>query len=66
MFYSDRCQYDKMPIRIVINTTIHARVSVIQFYDIDNVTFELVIKYQQVIDGLPSIIRYDHDRSIAP
>jgi hypothetical protein len=40
--------------------------SVIQFYDIISKSTSLFLLHQQVVRGLPHIIRYDHGREKAP
>lgn len=66
LFYGDRCQYEKATILINVNMTFTSSVSVVQFYDIDTSSLELLIQHQQVYDELPRTIRYDHGRPVAP
>ncbi|CAF1067220.1 unnamed protein product [Adineta steineri] len=68
-FYGDRCQNEKMDIQIKLNLDSIdklPRASVIQFYDVDPITYKLLIQHQQVIDGLPFSISYSHGQITAP
>jgi hypothetical protein len=65
-FYGSHCQHQKTPIRIILNITTTARISLIHFYDVITLTHELIIQDQLLIDGVPSSIHYDHGRSLAP
>jgi hypothetical protein len=64
--YGDRCENEKVAIRITINMTRQGLASVFQFYDVNNKTFQLIIRYQQVTRELPTSIRYNHGQSQAP
>ncbi|UJR20169.1 hypothetical protein I4U23_023301 [Adineta vaga] len=66
-FYGDRCQFEKIAIRIEINmTSISIVSSVIQFYDFTLPTMILHLVYQQVLYGLPQTVRYNHGENIVP
>jgi hypothetical protein len=65
-FYGSHCQHWKIAIRIILNMTMTARLSLIHFYDVITLTRKLVIQDQLLIHGFPSSIHYDHGRSLAP
>jgi hypothetical protein len=69
-FYGDRCQHAKMPIQVILDTNnlteLSARVCTIQFYDVVSNTLELVLRHQQLFEGFPSLISYNHDDFVAP
>ncbi|CAF1530044.1 unnamed protein product [Adineta ricciae] len=65
-FYGDRCQYEKVSIRIAINASISAAASVIQFHDIFAKSLSFVARHQEVVRGVPDVIRYHHGQQIAP
>ncbi|CAF0981912.1 unnamed protein product [Didymodactylos carnosus] len=72
-YYGDRCQYEKISIKIhlnIENLTSSSKneilASVIQYYDTDNITFDFILKYQQVYSLTPSNFEYYHEQIIAP
>jgi len=50
----------------VSNITESPRVSTIQFYDVDSRSLELLLHHQQIHEGFPSLISYNHDGFVAP
>ena len=68
-FYGDLCQNEKSSIYITIaNFSLmnDALASVVQYYDVNNVTFELALRYQQVSRGIPIHVQYRHSQIEAP
>jgi hypothetical protein len=68
-FHGDRCQHENMAIRIRLNTSAIVelpRASTIQFYDVNNITLELVLQHQQATKGFPSYIYYVDRLKTAP
>jgi hypothetical protein len=68
LFYGDRCQHAKMAIQVRLNTSTIAqspRASTVQFYDVNPKTLQLILQHQQLTQGFPSSIYYNHDRIIA-
>ena len=67
-FYGNRCQYEKVSVRIQLNiaTTFFPRATVIQLYDILFPYLTLQIKHQKVHEGLPLMITFYHSDDQAP
>ena len=65
-FYGDRCQYEKSKIQFRIELATIATVSTIQFYGVLEESFALLPYQQQVIHGLPQIIRYNYEEHKIP
>ncbi|CAF3974713.1 unnamed protein product [Rotaria sp. Silwood1] len=68
-FFGDFCQYEKSSINIHLDTfslpnTILA--SVVQYYDADNITLNLILRQQQLFIGTPSHIHFRHTQIEAP
>ena len=60
------CEQSRFTIQINLRTTSKAVVSVIQLYDVDPYTLQLLIQRQQLISGLPTAVRLYHRKTIAP
>ncbi|CAF1414436.1 unnamed protein product [Adineta steineri] len=65
-YYGDYCEKIKLSIYINLNMSRHTLASIIQFYDVRLSKLQLLIQHQQVVSGLPTSIRYNHDRILAP
>ncbi|CAF3891152.1 unnamed protein product [Rotaria sp. Silwood1] len=66
-YYKENCQNEKLSIRIELNmNSSQAEASVIQLYDVHSASLDLLLQHQQVYHGIPAIIRYDHERALAP
>ncbi|CAF3375038.1 unnamed protein product [Rotaria socialis] len=68
-FYGDMCQYEKSSINIQLETVVLLNTtlaSVVQHYDVDNITFELILRQQQWFSGTPSHIHLRHSQIEAP
>ncbi|CAF2187919.1 unnamed protein product [Rotaria magnacalcarata] len=67
-FFGEYCEHEKIAVRIEIRGQEIAQVqaSIIQFYDFIFPRMDLSIQHQKVARGLPSIVRYDHDRTVVP
>jgi hypothetical protein len=46
--------------------TLPARATVVQLYDLETTSFQLILRHQQVYDGIPSKINYYHSDIYAP
>ena len=68
LFYGDRCEREKMSIRVnIVNLTVTESITVVaRFYDVHNRSLELQFIHQQVYKGLPSTILYNHDQKLQP
>jgi hypothetical protein len=68
-FYGDLCQNPKSAIHIEISSFPFANdtlASVIQYYDVDNVNFKLILRHQHVSFGIPTRLQFNHDQTEAP
>jgi hypothetical protein len=66
-YYMERCQLEKIPIRIELNmTNSQIQASVVQLYDVHMGSLDLLLRHQQVYFGIPSIIQYHHGQTSAP
>ncbi|CAF1486919.1 unnamed protein product [Adineta ricciae] len=67
-FYGYRCEKRKSFIQIDLNMTdpITPVVSIVQFCDIRGISLEIVLQDQQLINGLPSTISYNHPEMKVP
>ncbi|CAF1136975.1 unnamed protein product [Adineta steineri] len=60
-FYGDRCQWTKSFIGIDLNMTDHkAIISVVQFCDVFRTSYEILVQDQQLINGIPLTVSYNH------
>ncbi len=66
--YGDRCQYEMASVHVNLNMTrtLPVRATVVQFYDFETPSFQLLIQHQQVYHGIPSMINYYHSNIHAP
>ena len=64
--YGDRCQHERAMVRIHLNMTETALVSVIQFCDVYAASLELLVQHQQLFQGLPRTIQYNHGLAKTP
>ena len=65
-FYGSHCQLKKSSIRLFLNENLHYAAAVIQFFDFDWISLDLLLVHQQVHRFLPGLIEYDHDQRTAP
>ena len=66
-FYGDQCEHKKLTIQIRINMTITATISNIQMYRVFLYpSFLISLQHQQVMRGLPNIIRYNYAEDNLP
>ena len=68
-FHGKSCEHEKSSINIQLVITSLPKdtlASVIQYYDVDNVTFELIFRHQQLFTGIPTDIHYSHAQIEAP
>jgi hypothetical protein len=67
-FYGNRCQFEKASVHVDLNmrnaSSVH--VTVVQLYDIEVSSLQLLLHHQQLYHSLPSSISYDNDNSVAP
>jgi hypothetical protein len=64
--YGDECQLEKRSVRLYINKTREYRAAVVQYFDIDFFSFDLLLVYQRVYDNLPNPLLYLHVGKTAP
>jgi hypothetical protein len=59
-FYGDRCQYEMGSVHVDFNmkNTSSIRATVVQLYDIETPSFQLLIRHQQIYHAVPSSISY--------
>jgi len=67
-FYGYRCQKERSSIRVdLVNLTFTQPVAVLaQFFDVHNSSLELQFRHQEVYEGVPTTILYNHPASFAP
>jgi hypothetical protein len=61
-FYGNRCQYEMASVHVNLNMThtLPVRATIVQLYDFETPSFQLLIQHQQVYHGIPSQINYYH------
>ncbi|CAF0803116.1 unnamed protein product [Adineta steineri] len=67
-FYGNRCQYEMGSVHVDLNMTHLSSIgaTVVQLYDIQTPSFQLLIQHQQVSYTIPSKINYYHSAAYAP
>jgi hypothetical protein len=65
-YYGDGCQLKKRSVQLHINKTSSHRAAVVQYFDINFVSLDLVLVHQRVYVNLPDLLRYSYDAKTAP
>ncbi|CAF2101483.1 unnamed protein product [Rotaria magnacalcarata] len=65
-FFGDRCQWKKSSFHLILESQIYFQGVVIQYFDIDFISFDLIFLHQQVYEILPSSLQYQHHQNQMP
>ena len=68
-FYGDMCEKQPASSRIQIAAVLSANAtlaSVVQYYDLNNVTMTLILRYQKAFFRIPTQLRFDHAQTQVP
>ncbi|CAF1429744.1 unnamed protein product [Rotaria magnacalcarata] len=52
--------------KLYINESVKHEGAVVQYFDIDLATFDLILLYQRVFSALPALLQYSNDQKMAP
>jgi hypothetical protein len=66
LYYGKQCELLKQAISLYINQSIEHKAVVIQYFQIDFSSLNLILVQQTVFAPLPSFLPYLHDKSRAP
>ena len=64
--YGDQCQLEKRGVRLQMKNIPNHLAAVVQYFDIDFVSLDLLLVDQRVYGNLPDLLRYFHIRKTAP
>jgi hypothetical protein len=64
--YGDRCQLKKRAVQLYIEKSPSHRAAVVQYFDINFFTLDLLLVHQRVYTNLPHMLNYTYNEKIAP
>jgi hypothetical protein len=64
--YGDECQLEKRSVQLYINKSSSHRAAVVQYFDIDFFSLDLLLVSQRVYVNLPDLLHYPYDQTRAP
>jgi hypothetical protein len=64
--YGDKCQSEKLSIRLYINKSSSHLAAVVQYFDINFFSLDLLLINQSVHDNLPDLLHYPYEEKKAP
>ncbi|CAF3689751.1 unnamed protein product [Rotaria sp. Silwood1] len=65
-YYGSNCELRKPEIKLHINESVSHAAAVVQYFDIDFTSLNLILGHQRVYPILPTYIEYRHEKTTAP
>jgi hypothetical protein len=65
-YYGKNCELRKPAVKLYINKSVNHIAAVVQYFDIDLISLNLILVHQQVYRTLPALLEYRHGQKTAP